>query len=77
MVRPVVEWAKEKMVQALPVIMTTWIVDSNAFIHLGSIASEDAIKSMGSALAPHGGAMHVTSGAVSYTHLTLPTILLV
>ena len=50
------------MVRALPAIMTVWIVDSNAFIHLGSIASEDAIKSMGSALAPHGGVMHVTSG---------------
>tara|TARA_B100000579_G_scaffold158784_1_gene129127 strand:- start:14082 stop:16028 length:1947 start_codon:yes stop_codon:yes gene_type:complete len=62
MVRPVVEWGKEKMVRALPAIMTVWIVDSNAFIHLGSIASEDAIKSMGSALAPHGGVMHVTSG---------------
>ena len=62
MVRPVVEWGKEKMVRALPAIMTVWIVDSNAFIHLGSIASEDAIKSMGSALTPHGGVMHVTSG---------------
>lgn len=50
------------MVRALPAIMTVWIVDSNAFIHLGSIASEDAIKSMGSALTPHGGVMHVTSG---------------
>ena len=62
MARPVVEWGKEKMVRALRIIMTVWIVDSNAFIHLGSIASEDAIESMGSALAPHGGVMHVTSG---------------
>ena len=62
MARPVVEWEKEKMVHGLPRIMTVWIVDSNAFIHLGSIASEDAIRSMGGALAPHGGVMHVTSG---------------
>ena len=62
MARPVVEWEKEKTVHGLPRTMTVWIVDSNAFIHLGSIASEDAIRSMGGALAPHGGVMHVTSG---------------
>ena len=50
------------MVQALPMVVTEWVVASNAFIHLGSIASKDAIKSMGRALAHHGGVMHVTSG---------------
>ena len=42
--------------------MTVWIVDSNAFIHLGSIASEEAIESLKGSLSEHGGAIHVTSG---------------
>ena len=43
-------------------VMTVWIVDSNAFIHLGSIASEEAIESLKGSLSEHGGAIHVTSG---------------
>ena len=42
--------------------MTVWIVDSNAFIHLGAIASEDAITSFKTSLSKHGGMIHVTSG---------------
>ena len=42
--------------------MTVWVVDSNAFIHLGAIASEDAVKSFRNSLSKHGGMIHVTSG---------------
>ena len=42
--------------------MTVWVVDSNAFIHLGAIASEDAVTSFRNSLSKHGGMIHVTSG---------------
>ena len=50
--------------------MTQWIVDSNAFIHLGSIASEDAINCMNRTLSKTNSEIHVTSGV----HVEVKTV---
>jgi tetratricopeptide (TPR) repeat protein len=41
---------------------TTWVVDSNAFIHLGSLSPMGLIESLENALKDNGIKLHVTSG---------------
>ena len=51
------------MLVLLPKVMTTtWVVDSNAFIHLGSLSPMGLIESLENALKDNGIKLHVTSG---------------
>ena len=40
----------------------TWVVDSNAFIHLGNLAGEELASDLAKCLKGDGGRLHVTSG---------------
>ena len=40
----------------------TWVVDSNAFIHLGNLAGDDLVSDLTKCLKGDGGRLHVTSG---------------
>ena len=40
----------------------TWVVDSNAFIHLGNLAGEELASDLAKCLKGDGGRIHVTSG---------------
>jgi len=54
---------KYEMLVLLPKVMTTtWVVDSNAFIHLGSLSPMGLIESLENALKDNGIKLHVTSG---------------
>ncbi|MFQ3343791.1 MAG: hypothetical protein ACKVI6_05825 [Candidatus Poseidoniales archaeon] len=54
---------KYEMLVLLPKDMsTTWVVDSNAFIHLGALSQMGIMNSLESALKANGNKLHVTSG---------------
>ncbi|MGB1680636.1 MAG: hypothetical protein ACPHDS_04845, partial [Candidatus Thalassarchaeaceae archaeon] len=40
----------------------TWVVDSNAFIHLGNLAGDELVSDLAKCLKGDGGRLHVTSG---------------
>ena len=40
----------------------TWVVDSNAFIHLGNLAGDELVSDLTKCLKGDGGRLHVTSG---------------
>jgi len=40
----------------------TWVVDSNAFIHIGNLAKEDFKNDLAKCMQKHGNSLHVTSG---------------
>ena len=40
----------------------TWVVDSNAFIHLGNLAGDELVSDLTKCLKGDGGGVHVTSG---------------
>ena len=50
---------------------TTWVVDSNAFIHLGSLSPMGLIESLENALKDNGIKLHVTSGVQLVIYLLL------
>ncbi len=43
-------------------MVTTWVVDSNAFIHLGALSQTGIMDALESALKINGNKLHVTSG---------------